>query len=498
MKNTTRFLSLLLALLFVLTFAPAMAEEDIVTYTGFGIYKDDENHTIEDSFVFKDTLEKSGINLEIDYYSSTVAAEKRSLLLGSGDYPDIFFCEVDVEWYGAQEGILLPLEELIKEYAPNMAAYIDSQNAWDYLTCTDGHVYGFPTFGVQNARDGVLWINRTWLENLDLEMPTSFDELYDVLVAFKEYDANGNGDASDEIPFLSYEVSNGANFIELFNYCEWMFNYEFRTVVDEDGTCRMLPMTEEFKSLIEYLTTLYQEGLLNEDCFTLTSESAAALVKTTDTVGMFIATSPTNLCSREDALNWAVVEPWSNSVEVSNGIYRLGMCITNKCENPEKFVQWLDYLFTEEGSIHSRLGIQGKTYEIDENGNYYWLESEEQTMSDIQNILCYKGIGYITDFELFNDAGSDKVQSYIDQQRRIAANHAGLMMFELAFTEDQLTVGLPIMIDMNTAYPQYMAKVMTGEYDLESSWVEFQQQLNDMQVPVLEEIIQDCYDRMEK
>ena len=71
-------------------------------------------------------------------------------------------------------------------------------------------------------------------------------------------------------------------------------------------------------------------------------------------------------------------------------------------------------------------------------------------------------------------------------------------MFQLNFTNEQLTVGLPIMIDMNTAYPQYMAKVMTGEYELESSWEEFQKQLNEMQVPVLEEIIQDCYDRMEK
>ena len=73
-----------------------------------------------------------------------------------------------------------------------------------------------------------------------------------------------------------------------------------------------------------------------------------------------------------------------------------------------------------------------------------------------------------------------------------------MWMFELPFTNDQLTVGLPIMIDMNTAFPQYMAKVMTGEYDLEGSWGDFQQQLQDMQVPVLEEIIQDCYNRMEK
>ena len=144
------------------------------------------------------------------------------------------------------------------------------------------------------------------------------------------------------------------------------------------------------------------------------------------------------------------------------------------------------------------MGVQGKTYDVDENGNWYWLETEDQSISYIKNVLCLNLPSYQTDFELFHDAGSDPVAAYQDQQVRIASNHAGLMMFELPFTNEQLTVGLPIMIDMNTAFPQYMAKVMTGEYDLEASWDDFQQQLLDMQVPVLEAIIQDCYDRMQK
>ena len=121
----------------------------------------------------------------------------------------------------------------------------------------------------------------------------------------------------------------------------------------------MLPLTEEYKNLIEYLTRLYQEGLLNDDCFTLTSESAAALVTTTDTVGMFIAGNPIGICGRDKALDWAVVEPWCNSVEISNSVNREGMCITNHCENPERFIEWLDYFFTEEGSILNRMGVQG-------------------------------------------------------------------------------------------------------------------------------------------
>ena len=45
-----------------------------------------------------------------------------------------------------------------------------------------------------------LWINTQWLDNLGLEMPTTTEEFYQVMKAFKEQDANGNGDLNDEIP----------------------------------------------------------------------------------------------------------------------------------------------------------------------------------------------------------------------------------------------------------------------------------------------------------
>lgn len=47
------------------------------------------------------------------------------------------------------------------------------------------------------------YINTKWLENLGLEMPTTLEEPHSVLVAFKEQDANGNGDPTTKSPSLS-------------------------------------------------------------------------------------------------------------------------------------------------------------------------------------------------------------------------------------------------------------------------------------------------------
>ena len=66
MKNIARFCCLLLSAVFALTLIPALGESgDVVTYTGFGIYKDDDHHTMEDSLAFRDTLEKFGIKFDV-------------------------------------------------------------------------------------------------------------------------------------------------------------------------------------------------------------------------------------------------------------------------------------------------------------------------------------------------------------------------------------------------------------------------------------------------
>ena len=70
--------------------------------------------------------------------------------------------------------------------------------------------YGLPKLKVDlTDRLTRSFINKQWLDNLGLSMPTSIDEYYDVLVAFKEQDANGNGDPDDEIPLLFTSDSGG-------------------------------------------------------------------------------------------------------------------------------------------------------------------------------------------------------------------------------------------------------------------------------------------------
>ena len=135
--------------------------------------------------------------------------EKLSLVLASGDYPDIFFglnmsSNLELQ-YGVEDQMLLPLNDLIEEYAPNFKAAISEfENGMESLKAVDGNIYSLPVLDVcQYAENAAkMWVNQEWLDQLDMETPTTTEEFYQMLKAFKENDMNGNGDPDDELPLV--------------------------------------------------------------------------------------------------------------------------------------------------------------------------------------------------------------------------------------------------------------------------------------------------------
>ncbi len=138
----------------------------------------------------------------------------------------------------------------------------------ELATTIDGEIYGLPAVTPHNpASTTIPMMNQQWLDELGLEAPTTFDELYDVLKAFKEEDPNGNGSA-DEIPFDWGPDQGPYSAMALLgaygNYAphtDW-----FNTV--KDGEHVYVPATEDYKELVQFLHSLYAEGLINQEVFT--------------------------------------------------------------------------------------------------------------------------------------------------------------------------------------------------------------------------------------
>jgi len=153
--------------------------------------------------------EVTNVDLSFELIPFENRAEKLSLILSSGEYPDIFLTagtmtDAMVSKYGVEEGMFLPLGDLIEKYGKfTKQVFEEYPGTQDRYTQPDGNIYSLPEvnecYHCKLATKA--WINEQWLKNLGLEKPATLDEFRKVLEAFRDQDANGNGDATDEIPF---------------------------------------------------------------------------------------------------------------------------------------------------------------------------------------------------------------------------------------------------------------------------------------------------------
>ena len=204
-------LALLLAVLMALTCVSALAEFNaeglpIVDETVSFSFLIDDSYTVEDHAVIYDMLEaQTNVHVDLDIYPYQTALEKLGIYLSTGDYPEVIggwlLGTQDYLDLGNGEGTFLALDELIAQYCPNIAAVLEIPGVRESMTMPDGHIYAIPYVVGEPQCTFKPYINRQWLENVGMAMPTTPEELKQVLIAFRDNDANGNGDPADEIPF---------------------------------------------------------------------------------------------------------------------------------------------------------------------------------------------------------------------------------------------------------------------------------------------------------
>ncbi|MDE6169131.1 MAG: extracellular solute-binding protein, partial [Acetatifactor sp.] len=212
----------------------------------------DASYNFEDTVIFKHMEEMTNVKMNVTNVGLSELLEKRNSLLQTGDYPDVFikssFNTGDLYEYGSEE-ILIPLEDLMAQYAPNYCALMDERDAWAVTTSADGHTYGFSEVNVLNINSCYMFINEQWLKNLGLDMPTDRESFYQVLKAFKEQDADGDGDPNNEIPWIA--PSDLRMLENIFQYMGVNYSSSWDTMAlsGDMNSIEFYPATEEYKEM---------------------------------------------------------------------------------------------------------------------------------------------------------------------------------------------------------------------------------------------------------
>lgn len=334
--------------------------------------------------------EESGIQMEITAVSGADSVTQRNLRLASGDFPDVFMLDwtsimtfTDIMQYGVQEQILAPIDQYIEPYSENMGRILEEHPDFaDAITATDGHIYGFPRFSecYHCLAYPKFYIRQDWLDALNLEMPTTTDELKDVLTAFVTQDPNGNGQA-DEIGLLG-----GTDFNLMLEY--GIIGNSFVTVKPDfwlytpDGeNIDISVTTDAYRDGLIYLNDLYANGLIDPTSFTNDSDQFAQTVRLEPyIVGMYccdhIGMGYDN-ANVDEAKNYQIVpvlegpdgvrQQSQNSGE--GQIQGFHAVMTVACENPEAVFRMIDHYFYDDyWNMYRFHGPEGTGWDYAEEG----------------------------------------------------------------------------------------------------------------------------------
>ena len=456
-----------------------------------------QSYTLPVTLAMQEAMSRANINITFDSVLSADLTEKRNLMLASGEYPDMLFKSGigmgDLTKYGGQ-GILIPLEDLIHEYMPNLTAKLDEIDGWQYLTSPDGHIYSIPEISARGEIN-LFWLNKKWLDNLSLEEPKSMDDLYEVLKAFKERDANGNGDPDDEIPF---SLTQG-DYLGLLKYSGFSYDEGSMCAVI-DGKLTYVPTTDYFREYVAYLAKLYQEGLLEQTSFTQGGEQQQATGQSGDVYGSFWTMGAFLTVGRDNDDDYVVMTPFhEDTYPIITGIKVGTMAITDACEHPEVLMAWADYLYSEEGGILAWMGVEGKTYQVADNGKWEWMLGGEygddiatvRSSATIQGAQNHPSIQPDFWFEMSPEVDADEV--YLNNERQRIAGLGKVPLPMMAYTEEDNAQIATFRADIDGYINQFIAQVCTGEVDLESGWDTYLETMEAMGASALAELHEKTY-----
>lgn len=468
--------------------------------------------------------EKTNVHIEYETVPEAALSEKVNLSLASSEIPDAYLsCSLDSSTqvkYG-KEGVFLDLAPFIEEYGYEIPkAYEANSLLPGAVTSPDGEIFALA--GINECYHcvycGRAWINQTWLDNLNLDYPETTEEFVEVLRAFKEQDANGNGDPNDEIPMLGISDMWRASCYD-FLLGSFVYNDFTDRLSVVDGTVNYVANTEEFRDGLRYIRSLIEEELIDPVSLSLTEEEAHVITGgDVATVGVATGMAYWNILSANDE-EYIGLSPLEgpdgerNAFVRATGIVTGQFAITNQAENPEILFRWADAQFSEEATYFSSWGPEGVGWKKAEEGTlgingkqalYEVLDGVNNTDSDTVQNIAMPNIALANrtnDFRLGQAVGGED-----DSEERL---YEAASTYYYPYAKDQT---YPLMVmgeedsakinEYKTAINAYVDEMISGflagTYDLDADWDSYLAEFDALGLDEYLEILQSAYDEVYK
>lgn len=473
-----------------------MNEEVTLSYL---IYEHTDWPIHDDSPVRQKMFEATNVKIESIVAPATNFDEKFNVAIMGKELPDMMMGKnIDVLNEYGQKGAFIPLEDLIEQYAPNISARLDDR-ARKMITASDGHIYALPRFGQDRLRTGWL-IRKDWLDILGMEIPTTTDEWTEVLRAFKEKDPGNVGDRL--VPLMNRSGSS-----VFLIYTAPTFGLHPENYTKKDGSYVLNATTDEYKNMVEWYRTLYEEGLFDQEFVTTTSKQWEEAVSA-GYVGAFIdfanrSDTFTSVLQQQNPDAEFVVAPPPVGPTGTQGVpsysdilTTTSVAISKDCKNVEAALAWLDYLYSDDGAWLTSVGIEGLTYTgVDENGAPIWTDEMKDNPNNmaitskygIQQQMCPR---VLTEYEFALIQGPRTLEG-----KKLCEPYYVEPYYPIQYTAEESEQMTNYTTAVTPIINQYTDQFITGVIPM-SDWDNFQKELKTLGAEQMGEIFTAAQNRL--
>ena len=469
-------------------------------------------NSYDDTDTFKKIEEITGVDIEFQIVNMESFDTNFQLMIASGDITDMVAGASQQYTSTTQmmeDGVAIDLMEY-EEYLPNFWNALNYYDEYKTIAINqDGQMPEVICIADDYKVQSGMQIRKDWLDKLNLDVPETVDELHEALLGFV------NECGADRALLLTGSTQlTGAGIVGGFG----TIGYDGDTVnmYVKDGEVRNGFLDDSYKDYMETMAQWYSEGIIAQDFATESNDpftSNADRYISGGNAGVWSSMSDnmdSNMLTGKDSDPNYEIAPMAQPMLEAGEIFHFGdsriganamgksIAVSDCCEDVELACKWMDYFFTDEGIKYANYGLEGVSWNYNEDGE---PELDLDALTDGFPMISF-GMTYYTlacvatlqDFDRQFGAYSDLNLQAMDLWTE-TSDDLYTLPTQVELTSEESDEFGGIWSDLSTYANTEVFKFVMGEYDFDSDWDHFIDQLKDMGLEDGVSIYQDAYDR---
>lgn len=471
--------------------------------------------TMEGMLVLDKLQELTNIHFDVTAANGAAEEDNFNLMIAGGDYCDILssmhFYNTGLEG-AVEEGIVQDLTDVLPEKCPTYWSYLSANTNTLMRAYTEsGYMPAICVLTPEVGQEVVgPVLRKDWLDEFGMDMPQTYDDLYDYLEKAK--DEKG----------ATMDLSSTNGLVADFAYGENLsFNDDGNggTYQVVDGVVQFAPAQEQMKNYLSFMNRLYTGGIISPEFFTDTSEdtSSRARLGFGEGTNSLVSTAANNTSDiimnvTDDNFEMAVMPYVSQDGKTEAHVGPATLtdtmkdddpwCFSADCADIDPLLEMVEYLFSDEGFLLTNYGVEGETYTLvdgepqytdliinNPDGLSYFFASYVYATNAASGFFPY-----INDMsKTFYDFNDNQWQVYEDL-KTLSDCTQNYPVYATMTTEESAQYN-NTSSDLTTYMDSEILKFIVGDLDVEKDFDAFVDTLYDMGLQDMIDLKQTAYDR---